>query len=280
MAEIKKSPVISVIVPCHNHGQFLGEALSSVLSQTFQDWECIVIDNGSTDNTKEVAEKFSRTDERFIYFILEKKGVSAARNFGIKKSSGKYILPLDADDKIGKGYFTEGVRVLENNSAVKVVYCEAKLFGDENRKWELPEYSIENMLKENCIFCSGFFRRTGYDRTHGYNEQMNEGFEDWDFWLSLLAGGGDVFKIPAELFYYRIRRASRNNSLDTHIIRSLRKQIYENHKELYTRHLDTAGALSDWYFKKEQLKSIHSTFDYRLGKAIITPLRKLKSLFT
>ena len=121
------NPLISVIVPCYNHGQFLAEALNSVLQQTYNTWECIVIDNGSTDVTKGVADEFISRDERFKYIYQENKGVSAARNRAIAQSSGKYILPLDADDKIGLTYLEKIVKVLEEDTEVKIVYCDAML---------------------------------------------------------------------------------------------------------------------------------------------------------
>src|SRR6185312_5477330 len=173
-------PLVSVIVPCFNHGIYLGECLESILIQTYQNWECIIIDNGSTDNTKQVSESYIQKDKRFKYIYNSVKGVSLARNTGIKNSVGKYILPVDADDKIAPPYISEAVAVLEKRENVKLVYCNAKLFGSVNRDWVLPDYSLKNMLIENIIFCSAVFRRKDFDASNGYNEQMVEGFEDWD----------------------------------------------------------------------------------------------------
>ena len=91
-------PKVSVIVPCYNQGEYLADALESVLYQTFTDWECIIVNDGSSDNTEEVANKFCELDKRFKYISQTNQGVSAARNNGIKASSGTYILPLDGDD--------------------------------------------------------------------------------------------------------------------------------------------------------------------------------------
>lgn len=274
-----KNPLVSVIVPCYNHGMFIGETLQSVQEQTFNNWECIIVDNGSTDNTKEIVENFIRTDRRFRYMYLSQQGVSKARNSGIKNSSGKFILPLDADDKIRSGYFSSAVNVLENNESVKIVYCNAELFGALNQKWNLPEFTMQNMIVENCIFCSAFYRRADYDKTKGYNEEMLVGFEDWDFWLELLKDGGDVYKLPETLFYYRIRKESRNNRLDIEQQKLLRRQIYHNHKDLIEKHLPVSDILFNWYRSKEALKRIEESKEYLLGKQVLSRVRRLKSIF-
>ena len=107
----KISPVISIIVPCYNQAQYLPETLQSVLEQDYRHWECIIINDGSPDNTEEVALEWCSKDERFKYFKKENGGLSDARNYGIKHSVGKYILPLDSDDKISKDYTLEAINV-------------------------------------------------------------------------------------------------------------------------------------------------------------------------
>lgn len=90
-------PEVSVIIPCYNHGHYLPHAVNSVLAQTFTDWEAIIVDDGSTDNTREVAAQF--TDERVRYVHQENRGLSGARNTGIRAAQGAYLAFLDADDE-------------------------------------------------------------------------------------------------------------------------------------------------------------------------------------
>src|SRR5512145_1103660 len=78
-------PQVSVIVPCYNQGHFLSEAMQSVIDQTFQDWECIIVNDGSTDSTKDIAQRFLMTDQRIRYFEQRNKGLSAARNRGLRE---------------------------------------------------------------------------------------------------------------------------------------------------------------------------------------------------
>ena len=96
------TPAISVVVACYNHAVYLSEALNSIYIQSFNNWECLIVDDGSTDNTKEVAEKWLKIDNRFRYIYQNNKGVSSARNLGISKARGKYILPLATAKQIRK----------------------------------------------------------------------------------------------------------------------------------------------------------------------------------
>lgn len=93
-------PLISIIVPCYNQSQYLDECLQSVLDQTYPDWECIIVNDGSPDNTEEVARKWVEKDVRFKYFYKENGGLSSARNFGILKSEGVFVFFIDADDHL------------------------------------------------------------------------------------------------------------------------------------------------------------------------------------
>jgi len=274
----ENTPIVSVIVPCFNHGIFLQECLESVLQQTYKNWECIVIDNGSTDNTKEVTESFIQKDKRFKYIYTLEKGVSLARNTGIKNSSGKYILPLDADDKIASPYIEKAVEVLEKNQSIKLVYCNARLFGAVNRDWLLPDYSLKNILIENIIFCSAIFRRKDFDQSKGYNEKMVEGFEDWDFWLDLLKDGGEVYKLPEIYFFYRIKAESRNHALDTEKQKKLRRQVYENHKELYKKVTENADFIFEFYEMQNEYKTLKNSSDLKAGNYALAPIRFIKKL--
>src|SRR6476660_4851457 len=109
--------LVSVIVPCYNHAQYLSKALESVLVQTYNNWECIIINDGSTDNTKEVVADFCERDTRFRYLYQQNKGLANARNTGLKLSTGEYIQLLDADDAILKTKFEKQIALMESDSA-------------------------------------------------------------------------------------------------------------------------------------------------------------------
>ncbi len=95
-----KNPLVSVVIPTYNRGYRIERAINSVLAQTYKNFEIIIVDDGSTDNTKKVVEKYLKTDERIKYFYQENKGVCAARNTAMKLANGDYIIPLDSDNEL------------------------------------------------------------------------------------------------------------------------------------------------------------------------------------
>jgi hypothetical protein len=134
-------------------------------------------------------------------------------------------------------------------------------------------------LIENIIFCSALFRRKDYDQTNGYNEQMVEGFEDWDFWLDLLKGGGEVVKLCETYFFYRIKKDSRNHALDIEKQKRLRERIYKNHKDLYSKVLENAGFVYEFYDLQNKYKVLSNSKDLEVGTKVLAPIRFIKSLF-
>ena len=183
---------VSVIIPCYNQGQFVDEAVISVLDQGVEDLEIIIINDGSTDPyTNDILSDYKR--ENVTVIVTDNNGLAAARNTGIEVATGKYILPLDADDKIGQGYVEKAVSLLEKNPDLGIVYCQASLFGAVETDWDLPVYSLEAMLIDNVIFCSAFFRREDWLEVGGYDVGMIYGWEDYSFWLSLIERDREVF---------------------------------------------------------------------------------------
>jgi len=123
---------ISVIVPCYNQGEFLNQCLESVHNQEFKNWECIIINDGSNDNSHEIAIKWTNIDTRFKLINISNSGPSFARNTGIGMANGKFILPLDADDYLSPNYILSCVDFLERNHEYKVAYGAVQNFGTCN----------------------------------------------------------------------------------------------------------------------------------------------------
>lgn len=229
--------LVSIIIPCYNHGKFLFETLNSVLNQTYRNWECIIINDGSTDNTESIANEFCKRNSNFKYFFQNNQGVSNARNNGIKKSTGNYILPLDGDDLIDPSYIQKAINRFTDFPNTTLVYCKADRFGEKKEYWDLPEYNYETEIWNNVIFCSAIFKREDFDKTNGYNPNMKEGLEDWDFLLSLLNDKSIVYCIPEVLFHYRAVKKSRNTEANKKVIQ-LNQQIVINHYDIYKEYLN------------------------------------------
>lgn len=228
---MEENTLISIIVPCYNQAKYLDECLQSVLDQTYQNWECIIINDGSPDHTEQVAKKWTATDSRFKYIFQNNSGVSVARNHGIEKALGKWILPLDGDDKIHHNYLELAEKEFVNNYTI--IYCNAEFIGSLTGKWDLPEFKIEEFLLSNSIFCTAFFKKEDWILVNGYDEEMQEGHEDYDFWVSILSNKLSVFKINDVLFYYRIKEESRTTHLDYGKRLKLDEYMLLKHKNFY-----------------------------------------------
>lgn len=225
-------PKVSVVIPCYNQGEYLDEAVASVLAQTFRDFEIIVVNDGSTDEfTNRLLAGYDRPKTSVLR--TPNRGLAAARNSGIAAARGEYILPLDADDMIAPTYLEKGVAVLDKRGEVGIVYCLAEKFGAEQGPWFAAEFSPRRMLLGNLIFCSALFRKSDWERSGGYNTGMERGWEDWDFWLSLIERGVKVHRLPEVLFRYRVKERSMAKGMDAAIKAEMHRQIYRNHRALY-----------------------------------------------
>jgi glycosyltransferase involved in cell wall biosynthesis len=274
------APVISIIVPCYNQASFLPETLNSVLAQTIANWECIIVNDGSTDNTENVAKNYLAKDDRFKYIYQQNDGSSSARNAGISLAKGEYILPLDADDLINDKYIEKALNSYKDNKNLKLVYCKANKFGTQNMYWDLEPYSYQNLLINNCIFCSAVYRKSSWEQIGGYNTHFKKGLEDWDFWIRLLNIESEVFQIPEILFYYRIKEESRNTLIQHDDIETYRELIYNAEIENYRKYFGSyIKHLYENQLLKEQIKKMYNSNSYKYGNMLIKPFTYLKRIF-
>jgi glycosyltransferase involved in cell wall biosynthesis len=236
---------VSIIVPCYNQAQYLDEALQSVLNQTYQDWECIIVNDGSPDNTEEVTEKWIVKDARFQYFCKENGGVSSARNLAISHAIGEFILPLDADDRIGSNYINLAIKAFENDSTLKLVYCKAEYFGEKSGPWNLHPFSIQDLARLNMIFCSAIYRKKDWELARGYDINMIYGIEDWEFWIAILKDGGKVFCLETVEFYYRIKEVSRQKRLDGEKTKIMNEYMSLKHADFFVKQLGSFMELNE-----------------------------------
>lgn len=201
------SPKLSVVIPCFNHGEFLTEAVASVTSAPRNDIELIIVDDGSTD--ERTANEMAALAALDIHVIRQKnKGLSAARNTAIRASTAPYILPLDADDRLRPGYIEHGIRILDADPRVGVVYADAQLFGITSDRWVVGPFNPRRLLEKNCLAASAVFRRVVWEQNGGYDERMLDGFEDWDFWIGAHEHGWQFRYVPEALFEYRRAQVS------------------------------------------------------------------------
>lgn len=236
---------VSVIMPCYNDGAYLAEAVASLQKQTYRDIELIVIDDGS-DDPSTIEALNSLTFPMLTILHTNHIRPAAARNRGIKQAHGEYILPLDSDDTIEPEYIERAVKTLDENPNVGIVYCHADLFGEMNGKWDLPDFSMEMELLDNCIFVTSMFRKKDWESVGGFDSNgFTHGMEDYDFWLSILGLGREVVQFPDVYFHYRIKPRSRTTDFNSNY-----NEVQNTYIRLYERHRDLIASNMDVYCKK------------------------------
>lgn len=276
-------PLVSVVIPYYNDGKYIHETLESIQHQTYKNVEIILVDDGSTE--KESIRVFDDLKKiGFQTYRQKNAGPSAARNLGISHSRGKYILPVDADDKIRPIYIEKAVHYMESHTQCGIVYCKAEFFGARSGLWNLPKYSIEQMLLNNCIFVSALFKRTDWETVHGYDSNMKYGLEDYEFWLSIIELGQGVYCIPEVLFLYRIKSVSRNTRFEKRgeVYAETYEYILRKHMKLYNRYwIDVILMLrnENYELRKRYNKLVNKIPFYTLFKGLSSKKKqKVKNL--
>lgn len=217
-------PNVSIIVPCFNQGRFLSDALNSLLAQSITSWECIVIDDGSTDDTREVALRYATRDPRIRLVSQKNRGLAGARNCGLELASGRYIQFLDADDLIEPEKLALQVEALNAAKTPCLSYTDYRYCTEDDVEktttrdnFPPPRFLMERRLYDiaarwesgfsipcHCfLFDSYFFR----ERNIRFDETLPN-HEDWDCWMRVFALDPDVFHIEGRLAVYRLHNAS------------------------------------------------------------------------
>lgn len=244
---LKEEIKVAVIMPAYKQAEYVAEALDSLLAQTYSNWECAVVDDGSPDDVRSIVELYARRDERIRFHHTENHGVSAARNFAVSATTAPLILPLDADDRLAPEYIAECVKAFRKHPDATVVFADWKFFGKTTYTPRLEYTGFRDLLTSNSIHCSGMFWREDFERIGGYDESIPFGYEDWEFWIRLLApknllaentlsnDTGKVIKLHRPLFYYRIKPKSRSTDIDRKHERKEEcfRYIFRKHVELF-----------------------------------------------
>lgn len=207
-----QTPKISIIIPCYNYGHLLGETLGSIQMQTYINWECIVVDDGSKDKTAEVVKYFADKDPRFIYFYQQNKGMSAARNAGMKLAKGDFIQFIDSDDKISSQKFEVQLQAFAKDPTLDIVYGNPEYFyidsnGNQaaaegyNTNWMaktsggnaelLRDVVVQNLMVISAPLC----KKSALERIGPHNSVYWSG-EDWEYWFRAVFHGLNILYDP------------------------------------------------------------------------------------
>nr|WP_225000356.1 glycosyltransferase [Cesiribacter sp. SM1] len=263
---MKNQALISVIIPCYNYSHFLEETVNSVLDQTYQNFECLIIDDGSQDSTREVAEELEKKDPRVKYFHQTNQGLSAARNTGILKSKGEFIQFLDADDLLSKEKLASQAAVFAASEKTDIVYCRALYFDTEHpavfykdfqkkgREW-MPKVSgrgrkvLRQLIRGNIMVVSApLVRRSLFDKTGFFDIELKS-YEDWDLWMRAAENNFHFYYSDDAnaITYIRLHGSSMTNN-GVKMLTAL-VVLYKKHKVFFSSDSDLNG-LFDRKFKK------------------------------
>ena len=169
-------------MPCYNQAKYIGEAIDSVLSQTFTNWELIIVDDGSTDKSYSIMKEYADRDERITCYRQSNAGPSKARNEGAKNATGKYLLFFDSDDLLAPTFLEQGIHYMEANEECAVYYPRVKYFGTRNDEELLRYTSYKDLLCKSSILCTSIIRKKDFDSIGGFDETMR-GLEDWEMFI-------------------------------------------------------------------------------------------------
>jgi teichuronic acid biosynthesis glycosyltransferase TuaG len=219
-----KTPVFSVIMPAYNASRFIDEAIRSVIAQVFQDWELIIINDGSTDGTKQLAEQYAG-DPRIKIFTQENKGLGAARNTGMAKAKGSLICFLDADDSWLNHKLLLQHRFILNNPGVDVLFTDGYTFDQKINHRLYYHFGVATgqftgaemyrmLYRQNCIPVLSVCVKKEWCEKAGMQDEFTRGAEDWDYWLRLAACGAVFFGMSERLFNYRIHE----HNMSAHVV--------------------------------------------------------------
>lgn len=235
--DIKQKPLVSVIIPCYNYAKYLVQCVESVINQSLQNFEIIIINDGSTDNSLEIAISLSKKYNKYHITIIDQPNSgdpSVSRNKGIALAEGKYILPLDADDFLLNDALEYMVNEAEKYTYnTMVIYGSIQKFGVLNNIW--PDLNIpfnsKALLRQNQLSNTSLFTKEMWIKAGGYTEKI--GYEDWDFWIKLLKNGVSFVNIGKIVCMVR--------TTDNDSIQKRHRKLHEynfakiiiNNKELY-----------------------------------------------
>jgi glycosyltransferase involved in cell wall biosynthesis len=231
---------LSVVIPCYEHGELLVEALASAeRSGAPERCELILVDDGSRQpRTREVFQILKDAGYRIIE--QPNAGLPAARNRGIREARGRYILPLDADNRLVPAGVAASLRLLDADPRVAVVYGDRMEFGLRAGRISYADFDPGLLLWTNTIDACAVYRREVWESCGGYDPAMTS-WEDWEFWIAALARGWRFRHVPEIAFEYRVRPGSMLALAEgEERWRRLYAYVYRKHREYYAEHFADA----------------------------------------
>ncbi|WP_278588085.1 glycosyltransferase family 2 protein [Limosilactobacillus pontis] len=226
------SGLVSIVMPCYNGEQFIDETIKSVLNQTYQKWELLVIDDGSRDSSASIVQNYAKDDQRIRLIQQQNAGSAAARNNGIRQSKGQYLALLDSDDIWLPGFLDSQVRFIRQKGSICV--CSSYLRIDEQSneimrpvmaKAIITSKDMQSVDYVGCL--TGLYDQSKYGKIY-LKEELKSLLDDYAFWIDAISLEGKAYGNPKILAEYRVRK----NSLTGN-----KKKLIKKHYHFYRNYL-------------------------------------------
>jgi len=226
------SPAVSIIVPCYNGGRFLDQMLASLDSQTFRDFETIIVDDGSTD--ADTLATLEALPDLIKVVRQQNEGLAAARNTGFHAAAADLVLPLDCDDALAPTFLEEAVRVLRAAAPeIGFAFCDMQASGALGGV--LPRYlsRFDQLFLNRLPYCL-LLRKSAWQSVGGYDVDMRDGYEDWEFNIRLILAGWQGVRIAQPLFIYHVSPDGMLMSRSARQHGRLWRRIVGRHPDVYS----------------------------------------------
>lgn len=273
------NPVVSVLMCVYNDERYVSPAIESILNQTFLDFEFIIVDDGSTDSTPEILNKYAERDKRIKVFRIKNSGTTVAANFGLQKARGKYVARLDSDDISYPDRLQIEVDYLNTHPNVALIGGGSDLIDMNGNVVGQRNINTKNSLKtlhHRCIFQQSdvMFRRNLVIELGGYREKFHNS-QDYDLWLRISEKAG-IAKLATPLGQWRLNNGGytfsrRDEQLsDTNIVKRMAKQRRKTGKDNYDIYEPSE-------LKKHRVNITDADYEMILAAANLLALRKIEA---
>lgn len=273
--------LLSIVIPCYNDAKFIQQSVNSALNQTYLNKEIIVVDDGSNLETKQVLKKLESQITKLI--TKENQGVCVARNVGIEEAKGDLILVLDSDDYFEPEFLKEAFIKIRENDNIGLVTCWSNVIdanGDFLYITKPTGSSANEVIYSNNAMGSCLFKKEVWREVGGYDLQMKNGYEDWEFNISVAKKGYKIAVVEKVLFNYRLKKVSRNTKAIDHQ-KDIRQYVFTKHKDLAIKNYDKTIRFFLDEIEKSKIETLRykTSNSYKLGHFFFRNLNKIKSFF-
>lgn len=275
------TPLISIVIPCYNDALYIEESVNSAINQTYPNTEIIIVDDGSNLETKKVLNTLKEKVD--VIITQNNQGVCVARNNGIKKAKGDYILVLDSDDFFEAKFLEVAYNVIKNNKEIGLVTCFANIIDETGTHLYISKPTgagVDEVIYKNNAMGSCFFTREVWLKVGGYDIKMKNGYEDWEFNISVAKLGYKVKVIQEILFNYRYKSVSRNTEAINYQ-KEIRKYVFKKHKDIAIRNYEKTidFFLNEIEINKNEVLRYKKSKSFKIGHFIVLNLNRLKTVF-